>query len=973
MSAIFRIWAVFIVTAKRILSNRGLVLAHMFGLVVSIALTMSIPLYTNSIYYRIFNEKLSLGDSITQEEKRRPAFAFMFRYIGSWSGPIEWEDVQPLDEYLSGPGQSALGLPNRLLVRHFTTDSFRLFPSGNLELYTLSEPLAWVKFSTFSDFEQHVDLVEGNFPAVAESRSDSMIDVLVSEALATKLGLQVGESYIVFEDTTQKVAGNIDQFPIRISGIWRAKNTQEEYWFYNTDAFDEELVISEETYKNRINPYRKDEINLGVWYYVLDGSRFNINESRALLYRITAMQQRVDALLANTDLSVSPAEKLIKYDQSARLLTLLLYAFSVPFIALILAFIALVSGLGVEVRRNEIAMIRSRGLTIAQLLGIAFAEGLFLGAGSLLIGAPASRLLAMVIGKTRSFMSFNPGLNLRVQVSIDAIYLGLVVIGLAIIMQLVPTLNAARHTVVTYKADRARASQLPWWQRAGLDLMLFVPTAYGAYLLSRQGTVAVVGNNINADPFQNPLLFLVPVLGIFAVTLVSLRFLPFFMAAIAWIASHTKSIGLLLAARHLSRSPGFYSTPLLLLTVTLSLSAFTASLAQTLDDHLFDQLYYKNGADLNLVEFGYQNQVASMFAGFGGEPSPASESAGEDSASEDEGPTWTFFPVTEHLKARGVLNAARVGQYSAVVSAAGSSETGVFYGIDRVDFPGTAFWRRDFARDNLGTLMNSLAVSSNAILAPRNFLARYGLQPGDTVRVQVKVYDRVVEMEMKVANTFDLFPTWYPESGPLFVGNLDYLFEQAGEKFPYDVWLRTDPQVPTSEIVQELRDLDLNVVGWDDTRRQMEEEQSAPNRQGLFGMLTVGFVASAVITVLSFLLYALFSFRRRFIELGVLRAIGLSAGQMTTFLASELAFLILIGGSIGTFTGILAGKLFIPYLQVGADPASLIPSFIVVVAWPVILRIYGMIGILFVIALATLVALLLRMKIFQAIKLGETI
>ncbi len=164
MSAIFRIWAVFIVTAKRILSNRGLVLAHMFGLVVSIALTMSIPLYTNSIYYRIFNEKLSLGDSITQEEKRRPAFAFMFRYIGSWSGPIEWEDVQPLDEYLSGPGQSALGLPNRLLVRHFTTDSFRLFPSGNLELYTLSEPLAWVKFSTFSDFEQHVDLVEGNFP-----------------------------------------------------------------------------------------------------------------------------------------------------------------------------------------------------------------------------------------------------------------------------------------------------------------------------------------------------------------------------------------------------------------------------------------------------------------------------------------------------------------------------------------------------------------------------------------------------------------------------------------------------------------------------------------------------------------------------------------------------------------------------------------------------------------------------------------
>jgi len=463
------------------------------------------------------------------------------------------------------------------------------------------------------------------------------------------------------------------------------------------------------------------------------------------------------------------------------------------------------------------------------------------------------------------------------------------------------------------------------------------------------------------------------VLGIFSVTLLFLRFLPFLMSVIAWIASRTRSIGLLLAARHLSRSPGFYSTPLLLLTVTLSLSAFTASLAQTLDNHLYDQMYYQNGADYNMVEFGYQNQVSAMFSGMSGEPSQGSETTSEDSGTAEEGPTWTFFPVSEHLKVDGVLSAARVGQYPAVVSAGGSSETSVFYGVDRVDFPGVAFWRRDFARDNLGTLMNSLAIASNAVLVPRDFLAQYGLKAGDTLHVQVKIYDRVAEMTMLIANSFDLFPTWYPESGPLFVGNLDYLFEQAGEKFPYGVWLRTEPQVQTSTLMKGFQDLDLDVVSFDDTRLEVEVEQATPNRQGLFGMLTVGFAASAVITVLSFLLYALFSFRRRFIELGVLRAIGLSAGQMTTFLASELAFLILVGGSIGTLTGIWAGKLFIPYLQVGADPTSLIPSFIVVVAWPVILRIYAMIGILFVVALSALVALLLRMKIFQAIKLGETV
>jgi putative ABC transport system permease protein len=330
------------------------------------------------------------------------------------------------------------------------------------------------------------------------------------------------------------------------------------------------------------------------------------------------------------------------------------------------------------------------------------------------------------------------------------------------------------------------------------------------------------------------------------------------------------------------------------------------------------------------------------------------------------------LPVSEHLKVQGVRSAARVGDYPAIIYAGGASQNGAFIGLDRAEFPLTAYWRRDFAPHNLGTLMNSLAPVPNAVLVPRDFLGQYGLRIGDQVRVEVKVYDRMVEMNMKIADAFDLFPTWYPEVGPLFVGNLDYLFEQAGEKFPYRVWVRNDLFPSTDIQIQSLEQLGLDIVSWEDSRQEINTEQMSPNRQGLFGMLTVGFGASAVITVLSFLLYALFSFRRRFIELGVLRAIGLSAGQMTVFLASELAFLILVGAGVGTFAGIWAGKLFIPYLQVGADPSSLIPGFIVVVAWPVIVRIYVMIGILFLVALGGLVALLLRMKIFQAIKLGET-
>ncbi len=49
------------------------------------------------------------------------------------------------------------------------------------------------------------------------------------------------------------------------------------------------------------------------------------------------------------------------------------------------------------------------------------------------------------------------------------------------------------------------------------------------------------------------------------------------------------------------------------------------------------------------------------------------------------------------------------------------------------------------------------------------------------------------------------------------------------------------------------------------------------------------------------------------------------------------------------------------------------PPFMVEIAWADIFRIYALFGLLFIAALVILGVLLMRMKIFQAIKLGETV
>ena len=112
--------------------------------------------------------------------------------------------------------------------------------------------------------------------------------------------------------------------------------------------------------------------------------------------------------------------------------------------------------------------------------------------------------------------------------------------------------------------------------------------------------------------------------------------------------------------------------------------------------------------------------------------------------------------------------------------------------------------------------------------------------------------------------------------------------------------------------------------------------------------------------------------RRRFIEMGMLRAIGLSIQQMTSLLAAELAFLVLLGIGVGTALGVFASRLFVPFLQIGASAQSQYPPFQIEIAWLSIVEIYVLFIILFIAALSALSALLVRMKIFQAIKLGET-
>ena len=937
----------------RLIAHRELALAAVFGLVVSLALILSIPLYADATYYR------SLQKNIIEDSefgvRARPPFSFLMHYYGGWSGNLTWEDIQPADSYLTQSASATLALPQRQMVRFVQTDSFPILPLGDFT-FTPGMKVTRGSLGTMSDLQAHIRILEGTFPQDENSSVDEALEVLISKKMADDAGFKVGDDFqFVASQGWFLKSELLGKIPVKIVGVWEPINAEDSYWISDPSRYAGVLFVSEKAFAGSVNQNIPKAVFFTYWYFVMDGSQVYSDDVQPLLQRIHVLETTAAVKLPKIKLRISPVDPLTNYQRSANLLTVLLYAFSVPIVGLIMAFIGLVARLSVERQRNEIAVMRSRGASPMQVLGFSIAEGSILGLVSLLLSLPVATWLTRWIGHTRSFMDFSLTSDLRVGISAQIVYIGLAAVFVLLVTILIPAIGAAGHTIVSYKRETGKTSTRPWWQRVWLDVLLLIPTFYGYQRLVEQGRIVVFGSDGSADPFQNPLLFLVPALGLFSLTLFSLRFIQPIMAVVAKIAGFTKNASLTLAARQLSRSPGHYTTPLIILILTVSLSAYTGSLAYTFDHHLYDETFYRLGADMRLLDVGDSSQLIAGNVAEG----------------------WKFLPVAEYLKIEGVDSVARLGRFTARATFKDKKNLeGVYYGIDRIDFPKVVFWRDDFAAESLGALMNRLAIDRAGVLVPNSFLQEYELKIGDPLKLRVNTMGKSNTVSVNIVGGFDYFPTWYPDDGVLFVGNLNYFFKQVHGEYPYRVLLSVGEDVDPAALGRDrLPGLapGAQYTNWDAPVISIANTQAQPERQGLFGFLFIGFAAAALLSALAFLLYVLFSFRQRFIELGVLRAAGLSMKQMSGYMAWELTFLITLGVSIGTVFGVWASKLFIPFLQIGSKISALVPPFKVLIAWQTIFQIYGMFAVLFGVTLIILLVSLRRMKIFQAIKLGETV
>jgi putative ABC transport system permease protein len=413
--------------------------------------------------------------------------------------------------------------------------------------------------------------------------------------------------------------------------------------------------------------------------------------------------------------------------------------------------------------------------------------------------------------------------------------------------------------------------------------------------------------------------------------------------------------------------------------ISLSLAIFAASAANTLDQWLFDSVYYSAGTDLVVRETIPESGMGLMLEGFGEDVSVAEAptkdtSPGLTSADLDVEDSQWYPDLQQHLELRGVETVTRVGKYQGTFSVGRGESPCWIMGIDRMEFPQVAFYREDFSTASLGALMNALGAEPMGVLLPRFLAVDKGFNLGDRLSVVVDVLDLTYVRELQVVGTYDYFPTVYPYEMPTLIVNLEYIFGNPDAVMGYDVWMELNANADVPWLVSEIRRkmaVVVQILG--NVPAAIKQGQEQAERVGLFGVLNIGFLTAGLMPALGFVLYSYASLRRRFIELGLLQAVGLMVRQLVGYLVSEQLFLMGIAILVGAAVGLGTSNLFVPLLQAAASGEQQVPPFHVQIGWTEAGWLSLSFGVVLCLTMMGTIAYLVRLKVFQAVKLGETL
>lgn len=954
---ILSFFSMVVVVFKRLRHNLGLSISSLLGIVVILGFIVCVPVFSFAVSSEVLRQELQDRMATTH----RGLFSLHIYYVDNRQNtPLETPKVDLISKYITDGSQRLIGIRVAQITSELQSSTIDLTPIKVEATKPPEGSWASVHFDAMDGLPDNAVIVDGSWPQVTTS---GPIQTAILRDAADKDFINVGDVF-EFENTQ-----------IVISGIWQPKDPQSTFWFDDpTVGFMDKLWIPLKTFQTRLG-FLDRPIFYASWYVTMSTPDVHFQRAPQYVRGLTQLDSDLKTILPGLTTDYTPLEALKNYESRAESLTTLFYAVGGPMIILALLFITLTATIAVQQYEQETAAMRGRGTSWLQVLSLNLIESILLIIISLPFSLLAGWLAAGIIDKTVSFLKFTN--REGIPFSLDGINSLWLLIGAVLILlaRFLPMLEVSHTTIVRLKQEQSRGLKKPFWQRFYLDFLLLIPGVYAYVTLSGMAKPASFLAQINlggGQPYHDPLLFIAPALFAMALCMLSLRILPLLLKLLAFIVDRLPGTWAYLSFQQIARRPQDHASALLLIMISLSLSIFAASTAKTLDQWLADSTYYKNGADLVVHEYAVQGGQQS----FNG---PNSAGSGSATITDLDLSSTSFLTVDDHLKLPGIRSATRVGKYDGTVAfgSSSSSNPAHFMGIDRLDFPKVAYFRSDFSKDSLGSLMNDLGAQPLGVLVPNQLSAETGLRVGDKLAATIQILTQSYDRNMVIVGFYDYFPTVLPDPTPTMIVNLDSIFDNPDDAIGYNIWLgltkNAQPDLVVNQIHQMLgiNNSFVKVIG--DSVDDIKTADDQPERIGLFGVLNVGFLATGLMPGIGFVLYSYASLKRRFVQLGILQAIGLSIKQLVGYLASEQVLLMGLSILIGAVIGLLTSHFFVPFIQVNVSGAAAVPPYNVLIGWAESAWLSLAFALVLVITMAGTIISLAHLKVFQAVKMGENL
>ncbi len=655
--------------------------------------------------------------------------------------------------------------------------------------------------------------------------------------------------------------------------------------------------------------------------------------------------------------NVSPIDPMRRYVQRRDRLADLLVNFSLPAMGLLFYFLSLLSTVIVQFQREEAAIMSGRGAGWGFLILLTSVETLVLIVVGAPLGLAMGYLMAQMMGQTSGFLTFieRPGFPVSLY-GVQWRLLGAALL-LLLVTRLFPVLNAMRRSIVSHLRERSRPITVPGVVKLAVDVPLALVTAYAYRQLKLQDVPSLIRLDPRTDLFREPLFLLAPLICVLAAALVLAHVFPLVMRPLDALSRRLPWFSVYMGMRRLYGQSGQYTSALFLVIICLSLGAFYSSMALSVDTWMSHRVYYGVGAD-----YTFKQGIADSL---GVEASQAFSVGGRQAG------TWVL-PVSDYLDLAGVENATRVGVFSAkAATPRNNSLTVRFMGIDRLTFPQVAFFRRDFTAAPLGEMMNRLARYRNGLLVSRSLLRNQNVLEGQRLTLDISLGSASQKLEFVVVGVYEYFPTAYPRQAEVLVGNLDYLFEQTGDPSDYRIWLKTSPELQGRKAEETILQLGVQPIEVGDARDRIRRDSELVERVGIFGVLSIGFIAGSILSWVGLLVYTSASMQGRMQQIGVLKAIGVQTHEALLMEGVEYAGVIIYGVVGGVAAGVLASYLFVPFFQFGVTAATALPPFLPLINWGSIVWFAVVFAGALLISEAAILYQATRKDIFQALRMGQ--